>query len=119
MTQTIQAALAYRRLLAAQDKYGSNCIDRPNEFSGLEQVTPEQANILCFGCPLRGLGNACQQYVAVATSLYGVYDGQWHDTHGNVEDVFNGLSWDEEVEMVLALGVEDTELVETTEGSEQ
>lgn len=115
MTLTKKEAQAYRHLIAEQERVGSNCVDRPHEFSGGRPVSREEAQKLCFGCLLSGEGNACRAYLNVAISAsgaYGVYDGEWVDTHGDVE-----VGWEEEVQMVLEMGSEDTELLITTERS--
>lgn len=110
MTLTTQGKKAYRELIDLQDEYGSPCIDKPNEFAGDVLPSTGEAMKLCAKCPIT-VFNACGWYARTAHPRYGVYAGVPFDDHGDVE-----VGWDEEVEMVLALGAEDTELVE---GSEQ
>lgn len=111
MTVTELVKREYLKLLSAQEEYGSNCIDRPQDFSGDDKPSAEKAKELCADCPLAGLMNPCNNYARAAVlihQIYGVYDGVWYDSHGDTEE-----GWDEEVEMVAALGIN-----EPTEGDE-
>lgn len=92
---TLKTETAWRRLVIAQAQRGSNCFGRSDVFCPPEDTegdtalpTPEQAEMLCFRCPL--LGRECRVYrESLGGRFVGVLDGQvadyWPDDEGSEE----------------------------------
>lgn len=75
--ETNRARAAYKKLLDAQEESPYNCKDRTEEFVDYgEPPTDEEAQEMCFGCPLR---KVCGDYAQAANVTWGVWNGEVRD----------------------------------------
>ena len=78
LLQTPEAAKSLVRLRKLARTEGSNCRDRPDEFTppeGTPLPSDTEAEILCAGCPLK-TRQACGTYVRLGHPAFGVWDGK-------------------------------------------
>lgn len=74
---TSRAEELYRELHARAVSEHVPCLDKPAQWVDYEEPpTPEEAEAMCFGCPLREL---CGRFADESRATWGVYDGRVYD----------------------------------------